>query len=329
MRSISSIEADIFTCKDDEFEALSLEVFRWQAEHVAVYRQYLSYLNRNPKDVQCIADIPFLPLELFRTQQVIADGFSVEKIFRSSTTTGTVPSSHFVASLELYKKSFSKAFEYFYGNVEDYCILALLPSYLERDDASLVYMAKSLIQQSKHPQSGFYLQNQEELIQCIQSLQGGNQKILLLGVTFALLDLAEQFPLSLKGVQVMETGGMKGRRKEMTRTEVHTILRSAFQIKEVHSEYGMTELLSQAYSLGQEIFECPPWMKVFTADVTDPFSPTDLGKTGTLQIVDLANLYSCSFLASSDLGKVQEDGKFEILGRVDRSMVRGCNLMVE
>lgn len=321
------LESQIFQRSIEEFDAMALEVFHWQARSIPLYAQYLNLLGRNPEQITSLDQIPFLPIEFFRNHLVISEEKEATKIFRSSSTTGSIPASHPVANLSLYQKSYSAGFRLFYGDPGDYCILGLLPSYLERSDSSLVHMVDGLMKESGHPSNGFFLNNMSELSETLRALESQNQKTLLIGVTFGLLDFAEQFPQDLRHCTIIETGGMKGRRKEMTRSEVHTLLRAAFGVEYIHSEYGMTELLSQAYSKGQGVFHCPPWMKVRAMDLSDPFSTVEAGKTGSLNIIDLANLYSCSFLATSDLGRVQEDGSFEVLGRVDRSMIRGCNLM--
>lgn len=336
------------------FEEAALELFRFQAEYVPVYQQYVSLLDINPESIKSINEIPFLPVSFFKSHKVVCSEeriaspekigiamTSIEKsasmIFTSSGTTGMITSKHYVADLSWYEASFNKGFHYFYGNIEDYCILALLPSYLERDGSSLVYMAEHLIKNSKHPDSGFYLNEYDLLIEKLKALQQQNQKTILLGVTYALLDLAEKISLSLwgsggmggfGGLIVMETGGMKGKRKEMVREELHQQLTAAFGVSEIHSEYGMTELLSQAYSKGNGVFKTPPWMKILIRDVNDAKSILNKAKTGGVNIIDLANVYSCAFIATQDLGKVTAN-EFEILGRFDESDLRGCNLMVE
>lgn len=318
----------MFETAEADSEQLILDVFRWQAQQIPVYKEFLRLLKTDVDAIQSIKAIPFLPIELFRSFDILADGMNSSKQFRSSTTTGSIPSVHNVADMGLYLQSFSKGFRQFYGEPSEFCILALLPSYLERNDSSLVFMVEGLMKKSGHSKNGFYLNDTDSLIETLKNLEATNTPTLLIGVTFALLDLAEQFQLPLTNTIVMETGGMKGRRKEMTRDEVHAVLRNAFGQTNIHSEYGMTELLSQAYSKGNGRFACPPWMKVMASDLTDPLTLLPAGASGSLNIIDLANLYSCSFLASSDLGKVYEDGSFEVLGRVDRSTVRGCNLMV-
>lgn len=284
-------------------------------------------MNKFPKQITTVEEIPFLPIEFFKKATILSKNRTAEAVFSSSGTTGNITSQHHVASLETYSKSFTEGFIKTYGNPSDYCILALLPSYLERGGSSLVFMADALIKQSKHPSSGFYLDNLSELKTVIETLESNHQKTILLGVSYALLDLIERAPLQLKHTIIMETGGMKGRRKELVKEALHGILKEGFGVSKIHSEYGMTELLSQAYSKGEGVFKCPPWMKVLTRDTNDPLSIIK-NKTGGLNIIDLANLYSCSFIATQDLGKVNNDGSFEILGRFDTSDIRGCNLMV-
>ena len=313
--------------KTSEFEALALEIFLFQFQNNPVYRTYCDHLKKSPSTVNSVDDIPFLPIEFFKTRQVISSNEVPAIVFESSGTTSSNPSKHFVTDIGLYQQSFLKGFNNFYGPPEDYCILALLPSYLEREGSSLVYMVNDLIQQSNHPNSGFYLNNLNDLKDRLNQLQNERTKTLLIGVSFALMDLAEQFPMSLKNVTIMETGGMKGRRQELIREELHTILKKAFNVSSIHSEYGMTELLSQAYSTGNGLFKCPPWMKIVTRDTEDPLSPQSHGKTGGINVIDLANVHSCSFIATQDLGKTHPNGTFEVLGRFDNSDIRGCNLM--
>ena len=314
---------------EKEFESIALVTFRSQYEGVEIYRKFINSLGKTPEDIKSINDIPFLPAEFFKNHKIISENKDAEIIFSSSGTTGSSTSKHYVADLTLYKESFKDSFELFYGSPSDYCILALLPSYLERDGSSLIYMTEELIRLSGHKDSGFYLNNFEDLSEKLKSLKKQNIKILLLGVSFALLDLAGKFPQNLSGITIMETGGMKGRKKEITREELHKILQNAFHVDSIHSEYGMTELLSQAYSKGKGIYYPPPWMKILITDPHDPFEILPNGKSGRINIIDLANQNSCSFISTSDLGKVFEDGSFEVLGRMDYSDLRGCNLMVE
>lgn len=320
--------SEIFNIKTAlEFEDLALKIFKFQFETNAVYRSFCDLLYKHPADVKSIAAIPFIPIQFFKTHEVIASKGEIKKIFTSSGTTGSTPSKHYVTDLKLYEESYLKGFHHFYGAVEDYVVLALLPSYLERDGSSLVYMVNDLIEKSKHTESGFYLNNLEDLAKTLIGLEAKNQKTLLIGVSFALLDLVEHVRLNLKHTTVMETGGMKGKRKEIIRQELHQILQTGFGVSEIHSEYGMTELLSQAYSKGKGVFECPPWMKLLTRDPEDALTIQQPNKTGGINVIDLANLNSCSFIATQDLGKVQPDGSFEIIGRFDNSDIRGCNLM--
>ncbi len=311
-----------------EFEYAALEVFKHQLEHNSVYSKFCSLLGKTAKNVQHPSQIPFLPISFFKSKEVIVKGESPEIIFTSSGTTGVTTSKHFVADSTLYEKSYLNAFDAFYGDIKDYCILALLPSYLEREGSSLIYMVNDLIQKSNHLESGFYLNDLNALQKKLRLLETRKTKTILIGVSFALLDLAENAKLTLNNTIIMETGGMKGRRKEMIRSELHEVLKRGFGVSEIHSEYGMTELLSQAYSKRNGIFNCPPWMKVVTRDTEDPLSNQENGKTGGVNVIDLANYNSCSFIATQDLGKTYKDGSFEILGRFDNADVRGCNLMV-
>lgn len=308
------------------FEQRAMEVFRQQYATNEVYRSFAQALGI--EFVQQMNQIPFLPVEFFKNHPIICGNASPEIIFESSSTTGNIPSKHLVKSADLYQVSFLESFNIFYGSPADYRILALLPSYLERKGSSLVYMMDRLIKESGHPESGFYLHNLSELASTISKLEKQGVKSLLLGVSFALLDFAEAFPMPLKNTIIMETGGMKGKREEITREELHRVLKEAFSLQKIHSEYGMTELLSQAYSTGNGIFRCPPWMKVVVRDPYDPFHFLPAGSTGVINIIDLANYWSCSFLATSDLGRSFEDGSFEVLGRMDHAELRGCNLMV-
>lgn len=313
-----------------EFLETALEIFKYQNKYNSIYKDFISSLRKNAEEVKTLADIPFLPVEFFRNHKVTTGTSDTEMIFESSRTSAANPGKHYVSDLSLYEESFLASFRIFYGNPEEFLIAALLPSYTEREGSSLVYMADKLIKLSLHRDSGFYKTNIKELIQRIEKAKKENQKILLLGVSFALLDLAEDYAPDLSGVIVMETGGMKGRRKEITRAELHSILKNKLHVTSIHSEYGMTELLSQAYSKGNGIFYCPPWMKIMIRDTYDPLSViSEPGITGGINIIDLANINSCSFIATSDLGKIREDGGFEVLGRFDNSDIRGCNLMAE
>ncbi|MBK9328668.1 MAG: acyl transferase [Sphingobacteriales bacterium] len=324
------MQQKIFSGEGFDFEQTALEVFEFQYTHNSVYRQFTDYLKINPKNVTSVLQIPFLPIEFFKTHRIISDNGQPQKIFESSGTTGQLTGKHLVADLNLYEESFQKGFVQFYGNIKDWTILALLPSYLERNSSSLIYMINDLIQKSEKEDSGFYLYNLEELAKKISNLssQISPPKILLIGVTFALLDFAEQYPMDLPGVTVMETGGMKGKREEITRAEVHNLLKKAFNLKQVHSEYGMTELLSQAYSKGEGIFQTPPWMKILKRDIYNPLSVCIEPGRGGLNVIDLANIHSCAFIATQDVVNMLVDDHYEILGRLDNSDIRGCNLMV-
>ncbi|WP_345948205.1 acyl transferase [Mucilaginibacter sp. PAMB04274] len=313
---------------EQQFNEAALQVFAYQAHNCDIYRQFLQGLNIDPQSVKQLTDIPFLPIEFFKNHKVVSTTHDPELIFTSSGTTGMITSSHYIADVSWYQQSFRQAFELFYGDVKQYCILALLPAYLERAGSSLVYMADDLIKQSAHPDSGFYLYNHEDLQQQLLKLKQSGTPTLLIGVTFALLDFVECYPINFPQLIVMETGGMKGRRKEMIREELHAILCQGFGVEAIHSEYGMTELLSQAYSKGYGNFNCPPWMRIQTRDTNDPASYVGLGKTGGINVIDLANINSCSFIATQDLGKIYDDQSFEILGRFDFSDIRGCNLLI-
>lgn len=313
---------------EKEFLDTTLEIFRHQYEQIPVYREFCDLLKVFPGSISTLEEIPFLPIQFFKSHRIFPDEGEVQKIFTSSGTTGMSTSSHYVMELSVYEKSFTRAFEMFYGDIEDYIVLALLPSYLEREGSSLIYMADALIKESRHPESGFYLNNLETLEENLLRLDKSGKKVLLLGVSFALLDLVENSTFKLENTIIMETGGMKGRRKEMIREELHAILKQGFGVKYIHSEYGMTELLSQAYSRGNGIFDCPPWMRILIRDPEDALTWQPKGKTGGINVIDLANHNSCSFIATQDLGKSFGNNQIEILGRFDHSDIRGCNLMV-
>ena len=349
---------NIFSVTVDNFQQKVMDVFQFQYQQNKVYQQWCNLLKNKQftglgvkpraenemllKNQPVIPPshnideefsglsqntIPFLPISFFKSHTVSTGSFEPEQVFESSGTTQTTNSKHLVKDINLYRKSFSKAFELFYGPVKDWCIIGLLPAYLERKNSSLVMMVDELIKESGHPDSGFYLYDFERLYNNLQRLELQGTKTLLIGVTFALLDFAEQFPMKLKHTIVMETGGMKGRRKELTRAEMHEILQQNLGVSSIHSEYGMTELLSQAYSKGDGRYICPPWMKVLVRDEEDPLMVKNSG-SGVLNVIDLANLYSCSFLATDDVGIVYEDGSFEVWGRLDNSDIRGCSLLV-
>lgn len=320
---------DIFTLSSRKaFDKLALKVFRYQHEHNAVYRSFCDFLKVDVQKVKSITQIPFLPIQFFKSHEVISGLPNIEQIFTSSGTTGMSTSRHLVSDVSMYEQSYRLGFSEFYGNIQDYVVLALLPSYLEREGSSLIYMVDDLIKSSQHPESGFYLHNLDELAQKLKTLDASGQNVLLIGVTYALLDLIERHSFALQNTIVMETGGMKGQRREIIRKELHQILCAGFGVSSIHSEYGMTELLSQAYSLGNGIFECPPWMHILVRDTEDPLHYIDFGKTGGINVIDLANLNSCAFIATQDLGKQHPGGSFEVLGRFDHSDIRGCNLMV-
>ncbi|WP_044401967.1 acyltransferase [Lacinutrix sp. Hel_I_90] len=319
----------IFNIKTEaEFNTLALEVFKFQFENNLVYRSFCDLLYKHPSDVKHIEDIPFLPIQFFKSHQILSSSEAVEQTFTSSGTTGAKTSKHHVTNLKIYENSFKKAFNHFYGAIEDAVVLALLPSYLERDGSSLIYMVDALIKTSQHPESGFYLDNLDALSKTLNKLDADGKKVLLIGVSFALLNLVEAHTFNLNNTIIMETGGMKGRRKELIREELHQILKTGFGVESIHSEYGMTELLSQAYSKGQGVFECPRWMKILTRETEDALTIQAKGKTGGINIIDLANVNSCSFIATQDLGRVLSESTFEIIGRFDTSDIRGCNLMV-
>ena len=313
-----------------DFLDAALSVFRYQYEKCAIYRRYVDMFRCDVNKIDCLEKIPFLPIEFFKTHQIIADGYTPQLTFSSSGTTGQHTSNHYVADKTLYEESFFRCFEYFVGKPEEFVILGLLPSYLERQNSSLVYMVNELIIRTKNSDSGFYLYNLEEFAQKLRKLSDSGQKIIVFGVGFALLDVVEKYRFDLKNTLIFETGGMKGRKKEITREELHRILYQGFSVDIIYSEYGMTELLSQAYSTNGESFRCPPWMKILLRDMQDPLSIVlSANKKGGINVIDLANLHSCSFIATQDVGKFRQDGSFEVLGRFDYSDIRGCNMLVE
>lgn len=321
--------SDIFTISSQkQFEKIALKVFRFQYENNLVYREFCDFLKTDVQKVKSLGQIPFLPIQFFKSHKVVSNENSVQKTFTSSGTTGIATSKHFVTDVSLYEESYRKGFSQFYGNIEDYAVLALLPSYLEREGSSLIYMVEDLIKMTNNPESGFYLHNHEELIEKLIRLDSSGQNVILIGVTYALLDLIEKHPFQLQNTIIMETGGMKGKRKEMIREELHEQLCQGFGVTAIHSEYGMTELLSQAYSLGNGVFECPSWIQILVRDTEDALTYVAEGKTGGINIIDLANINSCSFIATQDLGKKNPNNSFEVLGRFDNSDIRGCNLMV-
>ena len=313
----------------DSFNETALEIFHYQYRNNLIYREFTDRLAVKISKIKHYLQIPFLPIELFKKFEIITGKAKPSLVFLSSGTTGSVQSKHYITDVKVYEESFRRCFEIFYGNKSDYCILALLPSYLERENSSLVYMINDLIEKSDNPDSGFYLNNYDELINKLYSLKNSGKKVILFGVTFALLDIAEKYSLDFPDLIVIETGGMKGRKKEIIRQELHEILCRGFGVKTIYSEYGMTELLSQAYSKGGGIFKTPPWMKILIRDINDPLTIIGNNKSGGINVIDLANYNSCSFIATQDLGKLFKDGSFEVLGRFDTSDIRGCSLMVE
>lgn len=318
-------EQRIFSVRSDaQFERVAMDLFRFQAEHCAPYAEYLSRLGVKVCDVNTVDEIPMLPIGFFKSHDIYSSANPPQKVFTSSSTTGMIPSRHMMADLSLYERDFRECFRLFYGDESQYSIYGLLPSYLERQGSSLIYMVDDLI---RHCGSGgFFLDEYERMLE--QMSRDPKPKILL-GVTYALLDLAEQFAPKLHDTIVMETGGMKGRRKELPKQELHKILCQAFGVECVHSEYGMAELTSQAYSMGKGIFQLAPWMKVLVRDVNDPFMRPAPGRRGALDIIDLGNIYSCAFLSTQDMGHLRADGSFVIEGRVSQSDIRGCNLLVQ
>jgi phenylacetate-coenzyme A ligase PaaK-like adenylate-forming protein len=321
--------SDIFTISNQkQFEKIALKVFRFQYDSNDVYREFCQLLNVEKHQVKSLEQIPFLPIQFFKSHAIVSNTHPAQETFTSSGTTGMVTSKHLVTDISLYEESYRQGFSQFYGNIEDYTILALLPSYLEREGSSLIYMVNDLIQRTNNPDSGFYLNQYDELIKKLIDLDDSGKNIILIGVTYALLDLIEVQQFQLKNTIIMETGGMKGKRKEMIREELHEILCKGFGVSTIHSEYGMTELLSQAYSLGNGVFECPPWMQILIRETEDALNYVANRKTGGINVIDLANINSCSFIATQDLGKKNPNNSFEVLGRFDNSDIRGCNLMV-
>lgn len=318
---------ELHTITATDFSPRALDTFHFQYAHNPLYRDFTDSLGVRPGSVGRIEDIPFLPVGFFKTHEVRTGDWVPEVVFRSSGTTGMVTSRHLIRDAALYRQSFLAGFQHFYGPVRDWCVIGLLPAYLERSDSSLVYMVNDLIAVSGHPDSGFYLYAYTGLYDLLKRLEGAGQKTMLIGVTFALLDFAEQYSLKLEHTVVVETGGMKGRREEITREELHAVLRERLGVNVVHAEYGMTELLSQAWSAGEGVFRCPGWMKVLVRSEDDPLEVRIRGE-GLINVVDLANVWSCAFIATDDVGVLGPDGGFKVAGRLDHSDIRGCSLLV-
>ncbi len=330
MQETTATEKKIFSTESEaDFTALSLEIFHFQYNNNKVYHKFVEELGVDATTIKDYHEIPFLPIAFFKTDKIVCGDFEPDAVFQSSGTTGMATSHHFVKNIRLYEQSLIHSFELFFGKPAEYVFLALLPSYLERAGSSLVHMADLLIHLSRDENSGFYLHDYGELAAILAKLKKQQKKVILLGVTYALLDLAAQFPIDFPQLIIMETGGMKGKRREMVREELHFLLRNAFGVKNIYSEYGMTELLSQAYSKGRGIFSAPPWMKILIRDVNDPLSLLPAGKSGGINVIDLTNIHSCAFIATQDLGKLHPSLHFEVLGRFDNSDVRGCNLLVQ
>jgi phenylacetate-coenzyme A ligase PaaK-like adenylate-forming protein len=327
---VKELEQKVFAITNEkEFMAIALDVYQFQFENNPVYQDYCKAVSKTPENVKGLMDVPFLPISFFKTHKIITTSFNPELIFKSSGTTGSDASNHYVRDTRLYIRSFSRCFGIFWGDIKEYCIIGLLPSYLERGNSSLVFMVDHLIKKSEHKESGFYLNDFENLDRTLKKLESSGQKAILFGATYALLDFGEHYPQHLSKTMVMETGGMKGRRREMTKFELNEHLRNSFGVSRIYSEYGMTELLSQAYGT-DGLLQCPPWLRILLRDETDPFLVYDGGenRSGAINIIDLANLYSCSFIATEDIGKTSGGGGFEVLGRMDHSDIRGCSLLV-
>jgi phenylacetate-coenzyme A ligase PaaK-like adenylate-forming protein len=325
---LNTLKNKIFGIQNDtEFNEIALEIFRYQYNNNHIYKQFIDINDFKISEINHYKNIPFLPIEFFKTHKILSSNIIPEIFFESSGTSGMTRSRHYISNINLYEKSFLKSFETFFGNIANYCLIALLPNYQEQKNSSLIYMINKLITATQNNDSGFYLYNLENLANKLIDLKEKKQKTILFGVTYALLDLAEKFPVNIPEAIIFETGGMKGRRKEMIREELHNTLKTAFKVNTIHGEYGMTELLSQAYSKENGRFYAPKWMKILIRETNDPFSILDNNKTGGINIIDLANIESCSFIATQDLGIHFEDGSFEISGRFDNSDIRGCNLM--
>lgn len=326
---MKSFEQVLYTVNDSTFDDIALRIFYKQAKENKVYRDFIGFLGIEPNSIDRLDKIPFLPISFFKSHDVVTGNQGIpEIIFTSSGTSGSFSSRHIVPQLSFYLSNAKRNFEFFFGSLTEYHILALLPSYLERDGSSLISMVNYFMAESQSSGSGFYLNNYEELLRQIKKVKDDGRKVLLLGVSFALLEMAESFEVDLSQCIIMDTGGMKGKRKELTREELHAFLQNKFHVDVIHSEYGMTELMSQAYSAGSGLYSSPPWMKAVARDLNDPFKMEPIGKTGGINVIDLANLHSCAFIETQDLGKIHQNGRFEILGRFDNSDIRGCNLLV-
>jgi hypothetical protein len=329
MQNLQKLSESIFTIRNtNEFENFAFQLFEWHYNHNSVYRLFCQNTGRSPKNVSALSQIPCIPVNLFRYNKIIPDNYSHKIFFETSGTTDAETGRHYIVDPDLYLASAMNCFKIFYGNMEDYAVLALLPGYLERKHSSLIYMVNHWIKCSNNPLSDFYLYNHDKLFQSLEILKNKNQKTLLIGVTHALVDFSEKYSINFPELTVMETGGMKGRRQELLRDELHSVLKKSFGVQNIHSEYGMTELLSQAYSKSNGIFQCPPWMRVMLRDINDPLSSPQNKSSGAINIIDLANMYSCPFLATDDRGIIYKDGTFEVLGRIDFSSIRGCSTMI-
>lgn len=328
MDTFKSFESLLYTINDQSFEEIALSLFRFQANNNPIYKQFIHHLNLDIENVKSINSVPFLPISFFKNHPIKTGKWDIETTFVSSGTSGGSNSQHHIKDLEFYLSHAERCFNTFFGQISDYHFLAFLPSYHERKDSSLIAMMNRFIQKSNSPFSGFYLNDIDQLLMDLQKLKNDSRKTILWGVSFALLDLAEKHHPDLSHCMLFETGGMKGRRKEITKEELHNALKAGFNVDTIYSEYGMTELLSQAYSWSTE-FVCPPWMKVMNRELSDPMQKGAFGETGGLNVIDLANWHSVAFIETEDLAKVYDNGNFEILGRIDNSDIRGCNLMVE
>ncbi|MGZ5246730.1 MAG: acyl transferase [Flavitalea sp.] len=321
-------EDKVFKVDEEGFQDLALDLFRFQANNNPVYHDFVTALKLNPDELKRIEEIPFLPIQFFKSHSIKTTDYEPADWFESSGTTQTINSKHYLKDKNIYRNSYLDGFKKFYGDPADWVIIGLLPSYLERQHSSLVVMVDELIRLSGKKESGFYLYEHQQLIEILKQLEGAGRKTLLIGVSFGLLDFAEAYPIKLQHTVIMETGGMKGRRKEMIRGELHDVLGEAFGLTNIHSEYGMTELLSQAYSSGSGLFETPPWMKILLREEDDPLKVSTHEGSGLINIIDLANIYSCAFIATEDVGRIHKDGRFEVLGRADNSDIRGCSLLI-